>query len=470
MFKTGLLLGCQEAHAKTLLDSLYLNGVANDLSETGTGKTFCGVAISAAMNRPVIVICPKPVRNKWTSLLKTWGVQPELVINYEKLIRGNTKWLTYDDPPKFANGQPNKDFPRWALTRLHFPDNALIILDEAHRCKAFSSLCAGLMIACKKQGYKLLNLTATLACDPREMRASGFANNLIRGYDSKSYKQFCIDHGAEWLGKWGALTFNPEDERAQAKMKAIHYSLHDVQKSASRLTRSMMREYFPDNQVSAEAFTMDDINTKKIQAVYDWLDRELERLYEHCENHGECILTLILEARQRIELLKVPLFVELIEDAFDEGNSVVCFVNFTRTLQAISTKLNSRKNLKGLIAYIHGGQKDKDRERDIADFQADRKRITLANQAAGGIAIDLHDLNGIFPRVSILSPTFSAIQLLQAMGRIDRVGALTKCYQILAYVAGTIEERACQRVQAKLDNLSLLNDGDLQMGIKLLRN
>jgi ERCC4-related helicase len=401
--------------------------------------------------------------------MKTWGVNPELVLNYEKLVRGNTKWLTYDAPPKFPNGQVNKDYPRWALTRLHCPDNALIILDEAHRCKAFNSLSAGLMIACKKQGYKLLNLTATLACDPREMRASGYANNLMRSFDSKSYKAFCIEHGAEWLGRWGALVFNPEDERAQAKMKAIHHSLFDIQKCASRLTRSMMAEYFPENQVDATAYTMDDINTKKIQAVYDWLDRELERLYEHCENYGECILTLILEARQQIELLKVPLFVELIEDAYDEGNSVVCFVNFTRTLEAISTKLNHRKDLKGLIGYIHGGQKDKDRERDIADFQADRKRIILANQAAGGIAIDLHDLNGLFPRVSILSPTFSAIQLLQAMGRIHRHGALTKCFQVLAYVAGTIEERACQRVQGKLDNLSLLNDGDLSCGLKLVR-
>lgn len=468
MFKSGLLLGEQVAHSKTLLDSLYLNGVANDLSETGTGKTFCSVAIAGVLKRPVVVICPKPIRNKWTSLLKTAGIKPELVINYEKLIRGNTKWLKYDKAPKGPNGKA-LDVPRFLLTRLNLPDNALVILDEAHRCKAFSSLSAGLMIACKKQGYKLLNLSATLACDPREMKASGYANNLVRSALSKDYKQFCVDHGAEWLGRWGALTFNPDDPKAQSKMKAIHSSLFDIQKSASRLTREMMAEYFPDNHVDATAYTMDDINTKKIQAVYDWLDRELDRLYEHCENYGECILTIILEARQRIEMLKVPLFATLIEDSFDSGNSVVCFVNFTRTLEAINTRLVHRKDLRNTISYIRGGQKDSDRERDIADFQADRKRIVLANQAAGGIAIDLHDLNGKFPRQSILSPTFSAIQLLQAMGRIHRHGALTPCYQTLAYVAGTIEEKACRNVQAKIDNLTLLNDGDLAMGLTLIR-
>lgn len=463
MFKTGLLIGDQVPHANTLLDSLHLNGVADDLSETGCGKTYVAVAIAAEMKRPVIIICPKPVRHKWTKLMQTWGVNPELVINYEKLVRGNTKWLRYDPPPAGI-----KDMPRWALTRLHFPDNALVILDEAHRCKAFNSLCAGVMIACKKQGYKLLNLTATLACDPREMRAAGYANNLMKSYDNKTYKQFAIDHGAEWLGRWGALIFNAEDPRAQAKMKQIHHSLFNVQKAASRLTRTMMAEYFSKNHVDATAYTMGEVETRKIQAVYDWLEAELEKMYEHFDTYGDCILTAILEARQQIEFLKVPLFCELIEDSYDEGNSVICFFNFTRSLEAVAKKLNHRKDLVGKIAYIRGGQKDSERQQDIEDFQADRKRITLANQAAGGVAIDLHDLNGSFPREVFLSPTFSAPQLLQAMGRADRIGALTEIYQNLVYVADTIEERACDRVQAKIDNLTLLNDGDLSCGLKLM--
>jgi hypothetical protein len=468
MFKNGLLIGDQVPHAKTLLDSLFLNGVANDLSETGCGKTYVAVAIAELLKRPVVVICPKPVRNKWLSLLKTYGIKPELVLNYEKLIRGNTKWLKYDKQPIDPVTKKPFDFPRWCLTRLHFSDNALVILDEAHRCKAPSSLSAGLLIACKKQGYKLLTLSATLACNPLEMRAVGYANNLMRNYDSKTYKAFAHDHGAEWLGRWGALTFNLNDEKAQSKMKALHESLFNIQKSASRLTRKMMAAYFPDNHVDATAYTMDDINTRKIQAVYDWLEKELDKLYEHTESFSDCILSVILEARMRIELIKVPLFAELIEDSFDEGNSVVAFVNFNQSFEAILTKLNHRKDLQGLIGQIRGGQKDKDREADIADFQADRKRIILANQAAGGIAIDLHDLNGKFPRQSFLSPDFSAPRVLQALGRIHRHGGLTPCYQSLVYVAGTIEERAVAKCQAKINNLELLNAGDLSCGLRLI--
>ena len=148
---------------------------------------------------------------------------------------------------------------------------------------------------------------------------------------------------------------------------------------------------------------------------------------------------------------------------------MVCFINFHRSLVAISKQLSHRRDLKGLIGYIHGRQKAKDRLQDIEDFQSDKKRIILANQAAGGIAIDLHDLIGDFPRASYLSPTYSAIQLLQAMGRTNRHGALTPCYQNLVYVAGTIEERAVSKVNRKLQNISLLNDDDLSMGLPIQR-
>jgi hypothetical protein len=53
------------------------------------------------------------------------------------------------------------------------------------------------------------------------------------------------------------------------------------------------------------------------------------------------------------------------------------------------------------------------------------------------------------------------------MGRIWRQGGLTKCYQRFLFAAGTVEERACRKVQARLNNLSMLNDGDLVDSMRL---
>jgi hypothetical protein len=85
----------------------------------------------------------------------------------------------------------------------------------------------------------------------------------------------------------------------------------------------------------------------------------------------------------------------------------------------------------------------------------------IVNLAAGNAGIGLHDLNGNHPRATIISPSYSAINLVQALGRIHRAEGKTPCIQKVMFAAGTIEERCCERVQSKLDNLDLLNDGDL---------
>jgi len=52
------LLEPQIPHANTLIDSLYINGVAADLSETGCGKTYVATYIAKKLNVPVLVVCP----------------------------------------------------------------------------------------------------------------------------------------------------------------------------------------------------------------------------------------------------------------------------------------------------------------------------------------------------------------------------------------------------------------------------
>ena len=145
--------------------------------------------------------------------------------------------------------------------------------------------------------------------------------------------------------------------------------------------------------------------------------------------------------------------------AGNAGVSPVVFVNFTDTVEAIEKQLNKNRKFDGTIAKIVGGQSDKVRQKDIELFQSDNKRIMIANLAAGNAGVSLHDLNGNYPRGSVISPSYSAINLLQALGRIHRANGKTKCIQKVMFAAGTIEEEACKRVQCKLNNLECLNEG-----------
>jgi hypothetical protein len=470
MFDTTGLLPPQMPHAQRLLNSLYLNGVAVDLSMTGCGKTYVASKICQVLKTPSIVIGPKSILNTWKRVMSGFGVTPKLTINYEKICRGNTEWLLYPNKIPNAEGKMVELLKedRYLNTVLKLPKGSTVILEESHKCKGVTSLQAGLMMAIKRYGYRTLMLSATQAASPLDMRAFGYTTNLHDG-TMKHWKMFNEDCGAEWKGRWGAQTFDSESETAKTKMKWCHDNLFNLQGIASRLTHDDMGDYLPENQVVAEPYDMGNASTH-IQAIYDELELAIARWQESTDEYKSGhVLAEITKARRLIELQKVPVMAEMIGDLYDEGRSVVCFVNYTESVELLSTILNLDKRFAGknLIGYIYGGATDKNRERDEQDFQANKKRIIVANLASGGTALSFHDLDGKYPRASIINPSFSAIALLQALGRIHRAEGKSKCYQRLLYAGGVaVEERICYRVQTKLNGISMLNDGDLVDGMK----
>ena len=447
-----LLLPPQREHAVNLLNSLYINGVACDQSETGTGKSYVAAWIAKNLNSPVVIVCPKIMIPAWTKVLSHFGIKAHCLINYEKLIRGNTEHLSFKD------GKDNlpSDYT------INFPKNSLVILDEVHKCKSATSKNSDFLIKLKMDGYKSLLLSATAATNPLEMKAFGFATTL---HNLTSYRQFITDSGA-YVGRYGGFQIDLQSQKTVEAMSNIHDKLFNLYKVSSRMTRKMFDKIFPDNHIMAECFDM-GTNTDKINRVYQQMESELAALEESSVNYSQHHFAIMTKARRMAELLKVPTMVEMIEDWYDEGISPVVFVNFTDTVEAIEKQLSKNRKFDGTIARIVGGQSDKVRNADIDQFQSDVKRIMIANLAAGNAGVSLHDLNGNFARGAIISPSYSAINLLQALGRIHRANGKTKCIQKVMFAAGTIEEEACKRVQCKLNNLECLNDGDLTYSVRI---
>jgi len=400
----------------------------------------------------VVIVCPKVVIPSWTKVLSYFGIKAHCLINYEKLIRGNTEHLSFKD---------NKDDSANDYI-INFPKNSLVILDEVHKCKSGSSKNSDFLIKLKMDGYKTLLLSATTATNPLEMKAFGFATTL---HNLVNYRHFITDSGA-YVGRFGGYQIDLGSQRTVEAMANIHNRLFNEYKISSRMTRKMFDKIFPDNHVMAECFDM-GTNTDKINRVYQQMESELAALEESSVNYSQHHFAIMTKARRMAELLKVPTMVEMIEDWFDEGISPVVFVNFTDTVEAIIKQLSKNRKFDGLIAKIVGGQSDKVRQADIEGFQNDTKRIMIANLAAGNAGVSLHDLNGKFPRGSIISPSYSAINLLQALGRIHRAEGKTKCIQKIMFADKTIEVDACKRVQCKLNNLEALNDGDLTYEVRI---
>jgi hypothetical protein len=455
---TGLLEP-QIPHVTRLLQSINENNYALDLSETGTGKTYVASAAMRALERPFFVICPKTVIPCWEKVLASFGVKATAIVNYEKICRGTSRWMRWKkqrDPQ-----EPNKPRAKRELPLFSFPPESVVIVDEGHRCKGLDTSNAWMLIALRLQNYKILLASATAASSPVEMKALGYICGLHNLHD---FSDFCREHGAEWLPGYGVMTFNRETESARLAMLRLNRYLFEEEMCASRLIKDDFGSLFPESHIVAEAYDLGP-NSPKIQAVYDEMEREINSLDERTADYSQHVFAIMIAARRRAELCKVPTFVEMIEEGYSEGKSVVLFTNFDDTVQAVFGRLSEK--LKQLVGFITG-DRAKQRQQDIEDFNTDKKRIMIANIAAGGVGVNLHDLNGKYPRFSIISPTWSAFNMRQALGRVWRQGGLTKSYQRIVYASGCIEENICHRVQFRLNCLDTLNDGDLAELVNLI--
>ena len=448
------LLEPQKIHSTKLLNSLHLNGFAFDASPTGTGKTYCASWIAKNYGSSVVVICPKSVQKNWFDTLKSFGIDNPIVMTFERLVRGNTNYYTYDMSVYLNRTNWWKSL---GIT-VNFPNNSLVILDEVHKCKGQKSLSGECLVAIKNAGHKLLMLSASAATNVTEMKAFGYATLLHSGY---GFYDFCKDNGVAF-NRFGLGTWDANLQKCKEGMVRIHNTLFNTLGCANRMNRKDFGNIFPDNQVIADGFDLGS-NTAKLQSVYNEMEYELMNLDESSMEYSEHHFAIIMKARRQSEILKVPAMVSWIEDMYDEGVSPVVFINFRETLEAIEKRLNSAK-YSGKIAKIVGGQTQKQRDNEIEQFQSDTKRICLVMVAAGSASVSLHDLNGNYPRHTLINPSYSAINTLQALGRCHRANGKTPVVQRFFFANGVeIEEKMRKRVNLRLTNLDSLNDGDLSL-------
>ena len=243
-------------------------------------------------------------------------------------------------------------------------------------------------------------------------------------------------------------------QRDYKPMVRIHNMLYPDR--ASRVRIDILGDLFPDTQITATPYTMSKKRAEEIEREYKILHQELDELKQKKDKDKINPLTLTIRAHQKIEILKIPTFIELANDFLHNGYSVVIFVNFTQTLKTLQEMLHTD-------SVVYGEQDYDDRLRIIEEFQDNKTRIIILNIKAGGVGISLHDVAGGHPRVSLISPTWSSLDLVQALGRIHRAGGKTKSLQRIIYAADTVEERIADKLKIKLNNINSINNGDLDL-------
>lgn len=441
------LLPYQGVAVKRNVYALRKYGFALEASDTGYGKTYVAFAVARHIGMRLLVVAPKPTLTVWKRVAKHMKMENELVAvwNVEKLKGGK---LPYGHMEDYVEG--NEILSKWVWT---VDDDVMVVLDELHRFKGIRSANAQVFLACKENDVPTLGMSATVANDPTHMRGLG----KILGFHDGSYYDFvrwARVNGCSEMGWDGALKFFG----GFSVLSQLH---RDIFPEHGNRQRVADLDDFPETLITADTYDMAG-NTKHIKQAYRDMERELALIEakEIAAKLKRNRLVIILRARQKIELLKVPAMVEMAKDALAEGMSVVLFVNFEATVQALGKALKTD-------TFIHGRQSNTIRNMMIDEFQADKRRVIICNIRAGGVGISLHDLNGQYARMSIIAPSWSAQDLVQALGRVHRAGGKTRSVQRIVFAAATIEVGVCDTVNGKLQELNTLQDGDMNSGVNL---
>ena len=491
------------------LEEILLNGnCALDASDTGTGKTYVAVALSHSVKKRPFIICPKSVVPNWISVAKYLGVEIFGIANYE-LIKGGKyfkvdmlknkssfnltkatfpyiKIITHDAKNKTdeienkindtepivdeTNTQNTEDEPdnnspesiedveetlsddknltpkilRKNIKDYVFtpPDDMMVIFDEVHRCKNYKSITSKLLLSIFRSNCKCLLLSATISDKLECFRPFGVVFGFYK--DIRHFKPWIkrIEKGREVYYKKKNMT------KKQITLDIIHSKLFP--KLGSRMKIKDLGSMFPSNQVLSQAYMSS--NKEEIQQQYEIIQEAFKELKQkHTRSSG---LGKLITARMKVEMFKVPIMMDIINEGIDSGYSVVVFVNYKETMNTLANSLSTE-------CLIHGDQTMVERQNMIDMFQNNVSKIIICIMQAGGVGISLHDIHGGHPRMSVISPTWSGQDMQQALGRIHRAGSKSPAIQRIVFCAETYEDIICELIQTKLTNITAINDGDL---------
>lgn len=415
-------------HAHQTLTILKTHGVALNASFAGAGKSYIALWCAQQLNLSVYIIAPKSLHLQWRRLCTEYTIRHQ-VTNIER---------------SRLHGVPKHK-------------NTLVILDECHNCCGIDTLNSKLLIALKQSGVSLLLLSATLSESPLKMQAPGYALGLhSQSPADKNFFAWAHSLGCRRWPNMPGLHFNGKPEH----LVALHSQIFPDR--GARLRREDIPG-FPA-VTNTVALIEGNVTTRTKPFLTQVVERRLELAEQLTLNpedeaplagpEANTALADLLFCRMEAEVRKAAPIAELARDAVDEGQSVCIFVNFRISMKCLHALLPK-------AGLIFGGQTGAERQDTVDAFQADQLRVLIATIEAGGVGLSLHDVTGRYPRLSLISPSWRAVSLVQAAGRINRAGARSPAMNKMVFLNNSIEEQVAKRVSQKIQNLSLLNDGDL---------
>lgn len=429
----------QYDHANDLYNDLLINGICFDTSDTGTGKTYSAIAVAKILKMKVFIICPKTIVSFWQNIAtNVFGVDILGISNYSLLV----KCKYYDNRGKstdcpYINRTKDQNSFIWKI-----PKNTIIIFDEVHKCCNPNAYNGQLLLSLKNiysEEIPVLLLSATICENPSKFRLFSV---LLKWFDSYNS-----------VDRWLEPTYNPV---SASKIIVDRLKRNNL---SCGIKISELGDQFQKNQVSSDYYDVSKTNADKIDKLHAQIIKSIEDIKNKANNDKKVGFVTGMRQRQEIELLKVQIFIDLVEEYLDNNFSIVIFVNFTETLKILSKELKTD-------CLIYGEQTIEERLKNIENFVEDRQRVILCNIHTAGDSISLNDKYGKYKRISLISPTWSSIKLIQACGRNCRIDSKTPSLNKIVYANTKVERLMCNKLKDKCSLYTNIQGSDLMYDLE----
>lgn len=441
----------QVEHFKRVLDILNRFYFYVDGSEMGTGKTYIAAGVALTLQLPVIVVCPKQVKQVWRDVFTTYGVPtyqlPETggVMTYDALrsrkgYQPKHGLLIRDD-----TGEGTQFYPTSLFVNL-LQAGVLVIFDECQKLKNTSDQHKAVK-ALVRQFYavggksRVAFLTGTMLDKPEHavnfLRMVGFitSRNLyskVRG----EVRQEGINDLHQWAARIDSeatsefIAMHPFEA---TRKKATDYAFDLFETVIKPGVMSIMPSLKFDKDIKNGYYTLPPEDEREYRAAINDLagavqyNARSDTVVMTKENMGSVTLALkrIQHAKKRgmarvaREILNTPQY-----DA--QGNQlcpkVILFANYYEVIDYLLEEL-SEFNPVELTGRMTSERK---RNANVAAFQAPTSecRILIGNPLVGGLGINLHDTTGYFPREEYIMPDYRVMDTHQAAYRVYRDGVV----------------------------------------------
>ena len=417
---------------------------------TGTGKTPISLHLMKRTGKRFGVIAPRVTLSAWRETAARLGLKPEFVVNIEKIRTGRQKQIV-----------EKKSNYVWNWTGLRPGD--WLLADEFHRYTTGpESQSIYMMANAGRQGIHICGMTATLGSSPISLRLPAYLAGLASPWNNfyPWLRQHGCSRNADIQGHPWQFLRGPAGQQIMSDLNKKFFPEFGVRLDSKDIPN------FPSLVLSVDLLTPSDDARAAVNAAYAGMRDELRNPDKSSND-----LVRTLRWRMRVEMEKVNGVIrEMVEDILDSGNeSVFVALNFTDSLFRLKELLSAHSP-----AMIYGEdpsnrqQKEGERTEAIRRFQKNETRVMLANQASGGVGVNLGDETGEAPRVALVNPDLSVVNFVQTLGRVRRATSKSPSVARVVLLDGVpIEQKLHRLLTAKLENLSALQADDFA---DLIRN